>query len=117
MQTLIDTQGSNKKVRFCGPNFGPCKDDCCEKPVTGELVKSKLLMSEELVKSELLMSEELVKSKLLMSEKPVKGSGLLMSVVEAAEVAAPSTREAEKKSLWLSTALKIQETFLGPSGG
>jgi len=79
MQALIDTQRSNKKVRFCGPNFGPCKDDCCEKPVTGELVKSKLLMSEELVKSELLMSEELVKSKLLMSEKPVKGSGLLMS--------------------------------------
>ena len=53
-------------------------------------------MSEELVKSELLMSEGLVKSKLLMSEKPVKCSGLLMSVVEAAEVAAPSTCEAER---------------------
>ena len=59
-------------------------------------MKSKHLMSEELVKSELLMSEELVKSKLLMSEKPVKGSGLSMSVVEAAEVAAPSTCEAER---------------------
>ena len=43
------------------------RDDCCGKPVTGELVKSELLMSKELVKSELLMSEELVKSKLLMS--------------------------------------------------
>ena len=80
MQALIDTQRSNKKVRFCGPNFGPCNDDCCEKPVTGELVKSKLLMSEELVKSKLLMSEKPVKgSGLLMSEKPVKGSWLLMS--------------------------------------
>jgi len=106
MQTLIDAQGSDNcrtaapaqrhKVRFCGPTFGPCKDDCCEKPVTGELVKSELLTSKELVKSELLTSKELVKSELLMSEEPVKGSGLVTSVVEAAEAAAPSTLDAEK---------------------
>jgi len=32
------------------------RDDRRKKPVTGELVKSELLMSEELVKSKLLMS-------------------------------------------------------------
>ena len=53
-----------------------CIDDCCEKPVTGKLVKSKLLMSEKPVKgSGLLMSEKHVKG----SGIPVKGSGFLIS--------------------------------------
>jgi len=77
-------------VRFCGPSFGPCKDDCCEKSVTDEQACEAFNLSE------LSTSKELVKSELLMSEEPVKGSGLVTSVVEAAEAAAPSTLDAEK---------------------
>jgi len=77
-------------VRFCGPSFGPCKDDCCEKSVTDEQACEAFNLSE------LSTSKELVKSELLMSKEPVKGSGLVTSVVEAAEAAAPSTLDAEK---------------------
>ena len=94
-----------QKVRFCRSAY-PCKDDCCEKSVMDSSVMdqhaceaislNKLSTSAELAKSELLTSDELVKSELLMSKEPVKGSGLVTSVVEAAEAAAPSTLDAEK---------------------
>jgi len=95
------SRAQQQKVRFCGPYLGPCKDDCCEKSVTDEQAcdafnLNELSTSKELVKSELLTSDELVKSELLMSKEPVKGSGLVTSVVEAAEAAAPSTLDAEK---------------------
>jgi len=84
------SRAQQQKVRFCGPYLGPCKDDCCEKSVTDEQACEAFNLSE------LSTSKELVKSELLMSEEPVKGSGLVTSVVEAAEAAAPSTLDAEK---------------------
>jgi len=84
------SRAQQQKVRFCGPYLGPCKDDCCEKSVTDEQACEAFNLSE------LSTSKELVKSELLMSKEPVKGSGLVTSVVEAAEAAAPSTLDAEK---------------------
>ena len=82
---LIVSEKPAKGKTFCEDfkHQNACIDDFCEKPVTGKLAKSKLLMSEKPVKgSGLLTSEKHAKS----SGKPVKDSGLFIA-----------------KSLWLAS--------------
>jgi len=88
------SRAHQQKAQFCGPSFGPCQGDCCESVMDESVTDEQACEAFNL--SELSTSKELVKSELLMSEEPVKGSGLVTSVVEAAEAAAPSTLDAEK---------------------